>query len=164
MFKKNKKVVHTYFGVGEVRSIETKTILGIPSRVAVCTFPLEEPLELQINIDRDYSLVRPPIPEEEVPLVLSHLESFQPAQRRPRWVIRKNLYQAKLKSGDIYQRCEVIKDLCTIARSKKLTQWEQNLLDNSRNVLISELVYVARDAQQGVEQRVDKILDYPKSA
>lgn len=159
MFKKNHKLLHSFFGIGTVLSVENRTILGQPSRVAVCKFPSsgrERELKLMVNVDRDYNLLRPLISEEEVAVVFDHMINYEPDRRRPRWQARKDGYSTKLKCGDIYRRCEVVKDLQMLSRKRGLSGWERAMLNNSRDVLVAELSEVSKLAQEQIREEVER--------
>lgn len=160
MLKEKNKFLHPFFGIGTVQSIENRTILGQESRVAVCTFAQDGELELLINVDRDYRLMRPLIEQAEVPEVLRHLEQYQPLRRGSRWHIVKEAYSEKLKGGDIYGRCEVLKELYGTASRRPLSFWERTMLKNIKQVLVAELSHVSGEAAQQLEARVDRVARY----
>ena len=160
MFMQNHKLLHSFFGVGTVVSVEDRTILGQPSRVAVCKFSSERERELKllVNIELDYHLMRPLITEAEVASVFEHLVNYKPDERRPRWQVRKDGYSTKLKGGDIYRRCEVVKDLHALSSKRELSLWERAMLDNSRNVLVAELSEVTSLTREQIKEKVDRCI------
>jgi RNA polymerase-interacting CarD/CdnL/TRCF family regulator len=161
MYKQNNKLLHSFFGIGTVLSVENRTILGRSSRVAICKFSSterERELELMVNVDRDYHLMRPLISKEEVADVFDHLNNYQPDRRRPRWQARKDGYSTKLKCGDIYRRCEVVKDLLAFSQKRELSPWERAMLNNSRQVLVAELSEVSQLTRGQVREKVDRCI------
>ena len=55
------------------------------------------------------------------------------------WSRRFKNHQEKLKSGDIYQVAEVVRNLALRESAKGLSAGEKSMLDKSRQILISEL-------------------------
>lgn len=160
MLKEQNKFIHPFFGIGTVQSIENRTILGQDSRVAVCTFPKNGALELLINMDLEYHLMRPLIKEKEVPKVLKHLKKYEPQGKGGKWHLLKEAYSQKLKGGDIYGRCEVIKELHTTSARRPLSFWERTMLKNSKEVLVAELSYVSGEALSTLEEQVEQVVRY----
>mgnify|MGYP003316329114 FL=1 len=82
--------------------------------------------------------MRPPIDEvdvEDLFDLLAKKDIREPAN----WSRRFKNHQEKLKSGDIYQVAEVVRNLALRESAKGLSAGEKSMLDKSRQILISEL-------------------------
>lgn len=143
MLKQNQNFLHPYFGIGTVKAVEKREILGQTTRVAVCVFPQRNDLELMLNLEAGEGLLRPLIKKNLVPQVLDHLQSYQPGDQTTRWHIRKEAYSKKLKGGDIFASCEVLKELYGTASKRDLSFWEREMLTTTRAVLVAELAHVS---------------------
>jgi len=65
----------------------------------------------------------------------------------------------KIKSGDIYETAEVIRDLVRSNNKKKLSLVDSNMLDNARQILISEVVLVKGIEHDQATSLVNEIID-----
>ena len=81
--------------------------------------------------------IRPPIDEDDVEDLFELLgkDIREPAN----WSRRFKNHQEKLKSGDIYQVAEVVRNLALRESAKGLSAGEKSMLDNRVRFLISEL-------------------------
>ena len=64
----------------------------------------------------------------------------------------------KLKSGDIEQVAEVVRNLTRNDREKKLSTGERKLLNGARRILISELILAMDIDPQDAESMVEKAI------
>jgi CarD family transcriptional regulator len=82
--------------------------------------------------------MRPPIDEDDV-ADLFELLAKKDIREPANWSRRFKNHQEKLKSGDIYQVAEVVRNLALRESSKGLSAGEKSMLDKSRQILVSEL-------------------------
>ena len=82
--------------------------------------------------------MRPPIDEDDVEDLFDHLAK-KDIREPANWSRRFKNHQEKLKSGDIYQVAEVVRNLALRESAKGLSAGEKSMLDKSRQILISEL-------------------------
>ena len=82
--------------------------------------------------------MRPPIDEDDVE-DLFELLAKKDIREPANWSRRFKNHQEKLKSGDIYQVAEVVRNLALRESAKGLSAGEKSMLDKSRQILISEL-------------------------
>ena len=65
----------------------------------------------------------------------------------------------KIKTGDIYEEVAVIRDLLRIKNKRKLGMADKNMLDNARQILISEVVLVKDIPHEQATHLLDQICD-----
>ena len=63
-----------------------------------------------------------------------------------------------LKSGDIIQVAQVVRNLMRVDRVKKLSTGEKKMLTNARQILISEIVLVQDLSEETVEGILEEIV------
>ena len=63
----------------------------------------------------------------------------------------------KLKSGDIYEVAEVVRNLSLRDIVKTLSSGEKRLLDQAKDILVSELVLVRNENADGVMEKLELI-------
>lgn len=146
MFSVGDRVVYPMHGAGVIEAIEEKEILGERKQYYVMKLPLGE-MKVLIPTD-NISMVglRGVIEKEEVPRVFVVLQGDQP-EMSTNWNRRYRNHLEKIKSGDIYEVAEVVRNLMLRDREKGLSTGESKMLETARQILVSELILV-----QGVEQ------------
>jgi len=66
--------------------------------------------------------------------------------------------QEKLKSGDVYQVAEVVRNLALREADKGLSAGEKSLYTKARNVLVSELSFALEISEDDATERVEGAL------
>lgn len=153
MFTVGSKVMHPLHGVGVVEKSEEQVVLGQVTRFAVISFQNDR-LKLMVNLEQKNNMIRPLIHPDEVARVLEHLRTCScpmPSRSSERY----NINLKKIKSCDVYQLVEVIKDLTDLSKEKKLSPKEQAMLKSTRQMLAAEICLVTGADEKDVEAMVD---------
>ena len=112
-------------------------------------------LTLSVPVDKaDDVGMRPPIGSEEVEdlfELLGKKDSREPAN----WSRRFKNHQEKLKSGDVYQVAEVVRNLALRDQSKGLSAGEKSMFVKARSVLVSELSFALDVSEDEALSRVE---------
>jgi CarD family transcriptional regulator len=141
LFSIGDRVVYPMHGAGVIEAIEEKEILGARKKYYVMKLPLGE-MKVLIPIDSITQVgLRGVIDSEEVPKVIIVLQGEQP-EMSTNWNRRYRNHLEKIKSGDIYEVAEVVRNLMLRDREKGLSTGESKMLDTARQILISELILV----------------------
>ena len=74
------------------------------------------------------------------------------------WSRRYKNHAEKLRSGDIYQVAEVVRNLAVHERAKGLSDGEKKMLERSRQILISELTFALGVDEEAAGARLDAAL------
>lgn len=156
-FKIGDRVIYPHHGAAEITAIETREEFD-EQIVYIVLRTIHGDLTLLVPHDKtDEVGMRPPIDEDDVEDLFDLLgkkEIREPAN----WSRRFKNHQEKLKSGDIYQVAEVVRNLALRQSSKGLSAGEKSMLEKSRQILVSELsisMDVSEDeARSQVELRV----------
>ena len=86
--------------------------------------------------------------------VLAKRDVREPAN----WSRRFKNHQEKLKSGDVYQVAEVVRNLALRDQAKGLSAGEKSLYTKARNVLVSELAFALDVDEEAAMAKVDGAL------
>ncbi len=158
MFSVGDRVVYPMHGAGIIESIEEKEILGAIKKYYVMKLPLGE-MKVLIPID-NIALVglRGVIEKDEVSQVFVILQGDQP-EMSTNWNRRYRNHLEKIKSGDIYEVAEVVRNLMLRDREKGLSTGESKMLDTARQILISELILVQGQESAHLNTILDNIFD-----
>ncbi len=158
MFNVGDRVVYPMHGAGVIESIEEKEILGATKKYYVMKMPLGE-MKVLIPIDNISQVgLREVIEENQVTQVFIILQGEQP-ELSSNWNRRYRTHLEKIKSGDIYEVAEVVRNLMLREREKGLSTGESKMLDTARQILISELILVQGIEQNEVKSTLDNIFD-----
>ncbi len=102
--------------------------------------------------------VRPPVSSSELQDLVSVLAKADP--RVPaNWSRRFKNHQEKLKSGDVYQVAEVVRNLAARDRDSALSAAEKTMYDRARVNLISEIQPALKCTTEEAEAYLDKALE-----
>lgn len=74
------------------------------------------------------------------------------------WSRRFKTHVEKLRSGDIYQVAEVVRNLARREADKGLSAGEKRMLTKARQILISEVTFAANVDESEAGTMLDKVL------
>jgi CarD family transcriptional regulator len=115
-------------------------------------------LTLRVPADKaDEVGMRPPISSEDVD-DLFHLLSKKDVREPTNWSRRFKNHQEKMKSGDVYQVAEVVRNLALRESSKGLSAGEKSMLVKARQVLVSELSFALDISEDAALDKLEKAL------
>jgi CarD family transcriptional regulator len=101
--------------------------------------------------------VRPPVSPDELADLVSVLAKADP--RVPsNWSRRFKNHQEKLKSGDVYQVAEVVRNLAARNRDASLSAAERTMYERARVNLISEIAPALKVSTEDAEKYLDDAL------
>jgi len=79
------------------------------------------------------------------------------------WKTRSKCFATQLQSGDVFEAADVLKKLTYLSREKKLSFREQNLLEKSKFLIVSELINAdgadETDLRADIERLIEKACD-----
>ena len=151
-FAEGDPVVYPNHGAGCISGVEEKTILGEVRRYYVVYLPDSE-LTVSIPAEGDTGL-RACADDESVEAALAVL-SGEVTEMPPNWNHRLKHNQGKIKSGEIHQVAEVVRNLSRFNAANGLSTGERTMLMKARQILASEVALV-----RNVESdEADKILN-----
>lgn len=141
MFQIGDKVVYPLHGAGVIHAIEEKEVLGKKETYYVIEMVMGKVL-IMVPITKSEELgLRSVVDAEEMNRILKTLQKEE-TETTTAWNQRYRINMTKMKSGDLHQGIEVIRDLIQLSRHKTLGVEEKKMLDNAMQILISELSLV----------------------
>jgi CarD family transcriptional regulator len=164
VFEIGTKVVYPAHGVAEIVGRETRKVDGEKHTYLVLQVPQRGwgtlgGLKVAVPEARAESLgVRYAVSEEDATDVLDVL-AVSDVRVPSNWSRRFKNHQEKMKSGDVFECAEVVRNLAARQRNASLSAAEKSMYANARYILISELaVSWGVDAEEA-ELRVDGALE-----
>ncbi|MGI6145557.1 MAG: CarD family transcriptional regulator [Clostridia bacterium] len=149
MFKIGDKIVYPMHGAGIIEGIEEKEILGDKRQYYVLRMPIGD-MKVMVPIANVETIgIRKVIGGDEVGEVFNILRQ-EDSPMSTNWNRRYRSNMEKIKSGNIYDLAEVVRNLTSRDKEKGLSTGEKKMLDSARQILLSELVL----AKDGEEERI----------
>ena len=138
-FKVGDKVVYPHHGAAVIEGTDTITLAdGVKSKYFVLRMTHGD-LMLKVPQDRAEEIgMRYPISKEDVEDVFEVLAK-KDVREPTNWSRRFKNHQEKLKSGDVYQVAEVVRNLALREAARGLSAGEKSMLERARVILASEL-------------------------
>ena len=153
MFNIGDKIVYPMHGAGTIDAIEEKNILGEKHNYYIIKMPGE--VKVMVPTDKAEEVgVRNIINKEEAAKVMSVLGQNE-TEMSQNWNKRYRDNMDKMKSGDIYEVADVVRNLSFKQKEKGLSTGEKKMLNNAKQILVSELVLAEHASQEEVEQLVE---------
>ena len=153
MYNVGDKIVYPMHGAGVIDSIEEKDILGEKQSYYILKMPGEVKVMVPIATAEQHG-IRNVIDTEEANQVIKVLEQDE-TEMEKNWNKRYRDNMDKMKSGNIYEVADVVRNLSFKQKEKGLSTGEKKMLYNAKQILISELVLAEHSTQDEVEQLVD---------
>ena len=153
MFNVGDKIVYPMHGAGTIDAIEEKDILGEKQNYYIIKMPGEVKVMVPISKAGDIG-VRSVIDKAEAGKVLEVLEANE-TDMSNNWNKRYKENMEKMKSGSIYEVADVVRNLSYKQKEKGLSTGEKKMLNNAKQILVSELVLAEHASENEVENLVE---------
>jgi CarD family transcriptional regulator len=142
-FKVGDRVVYPHHGAAVIEKKEKRKTPGVEGEEKEYLVLRMAHGELTLSVPSDNAEtvgMRRPIAREDVEdlyQVLAKRDVREPSN----WSRRFKNHQEKLKSGDVYQVAEVVRNLALREADRGLSAGEKSMLAKARSVLVSELSF-----------------------
>ncbi len=153
MFNVGDKIVYPMHGAGTIDSIEEKDILGEKQSYYILRMPGEVKVMIPTAKAEEVG-VRNIIDKNSADKVISVLEQNETDMDK-NWNKRYRDNMDKMKSGDIYEIADVVRNLSFKQKERGLSTGEKKMLNNAKQILVSELVLAEHASQKEVEEIVE---------
>jgi CarD family transcriptional regulator len=151
------KVVYPHHGAAIIEKRETRNAFGEEREYLILRLAYGD-LTLMVPADNtEEDGLREVINDEEVEEVFAVLRKKE-ARMPTNWSRRFKNHVEKLKSGDIYQVAEVVRNLSIRDKDKGLSAGEKRMLTKARQILVSELTFAIGVNEEEAEKRLDAAL------
>ena len=156
-FKVGDRVVYPHHGAAVVEATQKMETFGEEKEFLVLRMTHGE-LTLKVPADRAEEIgMRYPISVEDVEDVFEVLAK-KDVREPTNWSRRFKNHQEKLKSGDVYQVAEVVRNLALREADKGLSAGEKSMFVKARQVLVSELAFALDISEDAALERLEKTL------
>jgi CarD family transcriptional regulator len=156
-FEIGDNVVYPHHGAGKVLKKEDKEILG-ETREYLTIKILHNDMTVMVPTENAaVAGLRRVIDEETVKKVLAVLQD-ECSEMPKNWNRRFKHNRDKIKTGDIYELAEVVRNLAIREAEKGLSTGEKQMYTRAKKILASELMYALEMGEEQAEDHLDELL------
>ncbi len=156
-------VVYPHHGAGKVLKKEVRNVLGAEREYLTIQIIHNEMTVMVPCENAAKAGLRRIIDEQEVERVIAVLRDDVSAMPK-NWNRRFKHNRDKIKTGDVYELAEVVRNLSLRESDKGLSTGEKQMFTRAKKVLASELTY-ALDMEEGeAEAHIDTLIEEAQSA
>jgi CarD family transcriptional regulator, regulator of rRNA transcription len=157
-YKVGDKVVYPHHGAGKVLKKEKKEVLGSVREYLTIKILHNDMTVLVPTDSAGRAGLRRVIGEEAVERVLAVLRD-DISQMPKNWNRRFKHNRDKMKTGDIFELSEVVRNLGIRDFEKGLSTGEKQMFTRAKKILSSELMYALDMDEDAAEQYLDELLE-----
>ncbi|HEY7535644.1 MAG TPA: CarD family transcriptional regulator [Thermodesulfobacteriota bacterium] len=162
MFKIGDLAVYPVYGVVIVKGIEVKEICGTKKTFYIFK-AIDSDVTVMVPTDNTQTVgLRPIIPKTEIPKIYQILKNRKKTNNscngHKSWNKRYREYAEKLKSGNIVDVAEVLKDIYLLQNEKELSFGERRIMNAARTLLIKEISIARNLEEESIAGEVQKLL------
>jgi CarD family transcriptional regulator len=157
-FEIGDNVVYPHHGAGVVMKKESKSLLG-EKRDYLTIQILHNNMTVMVPCENaGIAGLRRVIDEEQVKKVISVLTD-DVSEMPKNWNRRFKHNREKIKTGDVYELAEVVRNLAIREMEKGLSTGEKQMYTRAKKILASEFMYALDKDEDGAENYLDTLLE-----
>lgn len=158
MFNVGDRVVYPMHGAGIIEAIEEREILGNLQHYYIMRLPIGD-MKVMIPLDNVHGVgLREVIDNAEVQTVFAVLRETT-SKMSTNWNRRYRANLEKMRTGNVYEVAEVVRNLMLRDKEKGLSTGERKMLENARQILISELVLAQGIPEEHAKAELDGVFE-----
>lgn len=162
MFKVGKKAVYPAHGVVQVTAIESKEICGTKKDFYILQV-IDSDVTVMVPTDNAETVgLRQVISKSQITRIYKILRNKSKDSEHQNghqsWNKRYREYSDKLKSGDIFEVANVLKDINLLQNDKDLSFGEKRIMDSALSLLVKEISIAKNSKEEQITKEIDKIL------
>ncbi|PEB47849.1 transcription factor YdeB [Bacillus pseudomycoides] len=138
MFQIGDNIVYPMHGAGIIEAIEEKEFSGKKQQYYVIKMSIRN-MQVMIPTGKILSSSIRPVTDILALKHIIHIFQHGESDRLLPWKQRYKVNTDKIKTGEIQEGAEVVRDLMRMKKEKALNTTEKKMLDNAHEFLISEL-------------------------
>jgi CarD family transcriptional regulator len=156
-FEIGDNVVYPHHGAGQVLKKELRTMFGEEQEYLTIKILHNDMTVMVPCCNAGKAGLRRVIDEETVAKVLGVL-SDDVSEMPKNWNRRFKHNRDKIKTGDINELAEVVRNLAIREQEKGLSTGEKQMFTRAKKILASELMYALDKNEEEAEQHLDSVL------
>jgi CarD family transcriptional regulator, regulator of rRNA transcription len=157
-FAEGDNVVYPHHGAGVVIKKESRDLMG-EKRDYLTIKILHNDMTVMVPCDNAHRAgLRRVIDEEQVRRVIDVLTG-EVSEMPKNWNRRFKYNREKIKTGDVYELAEVVRNLAIREWEKGLSTGEKQMYTRAKKILASEFMYARDTDADGAEEYIDELLE-----
>ena len=157
-FEEGDNVVYPHHGAGVVLKKETKDLLG-EKRDYLTIKILHNDMTVMVPCENAHRAgLRRVIDGEDVEKVIDVLTG-EVSDMPKNWNRRFKYNREKIKTGDVFELAEVVRNLAIREWEKGLSTGEKQMYTRAKKILASEFMYALGKDEEGAEAYLDELLE-----
>jgi CarD family transcriptional regulator len=157
-FIEGDKVVYPHHGAGVVLKKETRDLLG-EKRDYLTIQILHNDLTVMVPCENaGRAGLRRVIDEDEIKKVIEVLTD-EVSDMPKNWNRRFKYNREKIKTGDVFELAEVVRNLAIREMEKGLSTGEKQMYTRAKKILASEFMYALDKDEDEAEEYLDELLE-----
>jgi CarD family transcriptional regulator len=157
-FEEGDNVVYPHHGAGVVLKKESRDMMG-EKRDYLTIKILHNDMTVMVPCDNAHRAgLRRVINEEQVRRVIDVLTG-DVSEMPKNWNRRFKYNREKIKTGDVYELAEVVRNLAIREWEKGLSTGEKQMYTRAKKILASEFMYALDKDEDGAEEYIDGLLE-----
>ena len=153
MFSIGDMIYYPRHGAGIIEGIEEKEVLGEKCKYYVIRIALGD-MKVMVPISKtEFHGIRNITSKDRIDDIYNIL-SGETSCMCKNWSKRYRENEAIIRKGDIFEISELVKNLTVADRGKKLSTGEKRMLENVRQLLVSELMLMLDEPYEKIEEKV----------
>jgi CarD family transcriptional regulator len=157
-FAEGDNVVYPHHGAGVVIKKESRDLMG-EKRDYLTIKILHNDMTVMVPCDNAHRAgLRRVIDEEQVRRVIEVLTG-EVSEMPKNWNRRFKYNREKIKTGDVFELAEVVRNLAIREWEKGLSTGEKQMYTRAKKILASEFMYALEKDEEGAEEYIDGLLE-----
>ncbi|HZC15118.1 MAG TPA: CarD family transcriptional regulator [Thermoleophilaceae bacterium] len=156
-------VVYPHHGAGKVLKKDVRNVLGAEREYLTIQIIHNEMTVMVPCENAAKAGLRRIIDEQEVERVIAVLRDDVSSMPK-NWNRRFKHNRDKIKTGDVYELAEVVRNLALRESDKGLSTGEKQMYTRAKKILASELMYALEKSEDDAEAYLDQVLTREKLA
>ena len=157
-FEEGDKVVYPHHGAGLVMTKETRELMGSEREYLTIKILHNELTVMVPTENAGKAGLRRVIDEEEIKKVTAVLVD-DVSEMPKNWNRRFKYNREKIKTGDVFELAEVVRNLALREMEKGLSTGEKQMYTRAKKILASEFMYALDKDEEGAEEYLDGLLE-----
>ena len=155
MFSIGDKVVYPIHGAGVIADIQEKEVLGEVQEYYILKMPTNH-MNVMVPVSQIKKLgVREILSKEEMDQVFEIFSQEDQSKLPKNWNRRYRYNMDRIKSGDLEEIARVVLCLENLDQEKNLSTGERKMLNNAKQIIISEMILVYDKDQEELSDLID---------
>ena len=157
MFKIGDMAVYPTQGVGVIEDIEAREFSGQSQNFYVLRL-VDSDMRIMVPTGNAGNVgMRRLIDQKRITSVFDALAEPKGSGKIASWSRRQREYNDKLKTGDLIEVAEVLRELYQISSAKELSYGEKKVLEQARKLLVTEVALAEGEKEGDIVKRVENI-------